>query len=126
MTAPEPGVRVHVADLVVERVAAARARRVPGVVALPADPTRSLIGRAGAVLHRDPRREPSGGALPADGVRAQVRGATVGVTVTVVTRLGHSCRDVAVAVQVAVADEVRAVTGLEATVQVVVADVLLD
>jgi uncharacterized alkaline shock family protein YloU len=117
---PTPPVRLHVADAVVARVAALRARRVPGVVALRADLAQALLGMAGSVLGQDRAR------LPADGVSAAVHGRSAEVSVTVVTRLGHNCRDLAQAVQREVADEVSAYTGLDAVVTVTVADVLLD
>lgn len=50
---------VHVGDAVVARIAAERARRVPGVVALRADLGQALLGLAGSVLHRDPRSRSS-------------------------------------------------------------------
>lgn len=121
MTGP-PEVRVRVGDAVVARVAAHRARRVPGVVALRADLTQALLGLAGSVLHPD--RDT--GALPADGVHAAVRDGTVEITITLATRLGHNCRDVAQDVQREVSAEVAAYTGLDAVVSVVVAEVLLD
>ncbi|GAA2564533.1 Asp23/Gls24 family envelope stress response protein [Pseudonocardia hydrocarbonoxydans] len=117
-----PEVRLHVGDAVVARVAAHHARRVPGVVALRADLTQALLGLADSVLHPDRDR----GALPADGVHAEVRGGSAEVTVTLVTRLGFTCRDVAQAVQREVAAEVGAYTGLDVLVRVVVAEVLLD
>lgn len=113
--------RMHVGDAVVARIAAERARRVPGVVALRAGPTRALLGVAGTVLGRD-----RAGTLPADGVQAQVHGRAADVTVTLATRLGNNCRDLARAVQVAVTDEIRTYTALDPTVRVVIADVLLD
>lgn len=121
MTEPGiPPVRVHVGDAVVARVAAARARRVPGVVALRADLAQALLGLAGTVLStgRD--------LLPTDGVHAAVHGDTAEVAITLATRLGHNCRDLCVEVQRAVAAEVAAYTGLEVTVSVTVAEVLLD
>lgn len=121
---PDAGadVVVHVGDAVVARIAAERARRVPGVVALRPDLTQALLGLAGSVLLRDR----GAGTLPTDGVQAQVHGTGADVTVTLATRLGHNCRDLTQAVQVAVADEVRAYTGLDAVVRVVVSEVLLD
>lgn len=113
-----PPVRLHVGDSAVARIAADRARRVPGVVALRADLAQALLGVAGSVLQLE--RGPS-----ADGVQAVVSGAAVEVSVTVVTRLGHNCRDLARAVQTEVAAEVAAQTGLTARVTVTVADVLL-
>jgi uncharacterized alkaline shock family protein YloU len=113
-------VRMHVGDAVVARVAARHARAVPGVVALRADLAQALLGIAGAVLSQDRSW------LPADGVTAAVHGGHAEVQVTIVTRLGHNCRDLAHAVQREVAAGVRAYTGLDAVVTVTVADVLLD
>jgi uncharacterized alkaline shock family protein YloU len=115
-----PPVRLHVGDSAVARIAAQRARDVPGVVALRADLTQALLGLAGSVLGHQRER------LPPDGVTASVEGTTADITVTVVTRLGHNCRDLARAVQQEVAAEVAAQTGLQAHVRVTVADVLLD
>ncbi len=119
MTGP---VRIRVGDAVVARVAAQRARRVPGVVALRADLAQALLGFADSVLSAERDR----GTIPADGVHAQVHGTSAEVTITLVTRLGHNCRDVAQAVQVAVAEELRDYTGLDTRVRVIVAEVLID
>ena len=115
-----PGVRVHVGDAVVARVAAHHARRVPGVVALRADLAQALLGIDGTVLGQDRSW------LPTDGVTATVHGSSADVRVTVVTRLGHNCRDLAQAVQHQVAAGVRDYTGLDVLVTVTVAGVLLD
>jgi uncharacterized alkaline shock family protein YloU len=48
------------------------------------------------------------------------------VSLTVVARLGHNCRDLAAAVQRAVTDEVAAYTGLDVSVRVTIADVLIE
>jgi uncharacterized alkaline shock family protein YloU len=113
-------VRMNVGDAVVARVAAHRARQVPGVIALQVDLAQALLGIAGAVLGQDRSW------LPADGVTATVHAGSADVQVTIVTRLGHNCRDLAQAVQRDVAAEVREYTGLDALVTVTVADVLLD
>jgi uncharacterized alkaline shock family protein YloU len=119
-----PGeVRMHVADAVVARVAALRARQVPGVVALRADPARAVPDTAGTA---DAAHGRDSSWIPADGVSAAVHGGSAEVEVTVVTRLGRNCRDLAQAVQQEVAAGVRAYTGLDALVTVTVADVLLD
>lgn len=121
MTGPTaPPVRVRVGDAVVARVAAQRARRVPGVVALPADLAQTLLGIAGSALGQQRSR------LPTDGVNAAVLDGSAEVSVTIVTRLGHNCRDLAQAVQREVAAEVTAYTGLDVQVRVTIADVLLD
>ncbi|WP_233159725.1 Asp23/Gls24 family envelope stress response protein [Pseudonocardia sp. MH-G8] len=117
MTGP---VRMHVGDAVVARVAARHARQVPGVVALRADLAQALLGVAGVVLGQDRSW------LPADGVTAAVHGDSAEVRVTIVSRLGHNCRDLARAVQREVATGVRDYTGLDALVTVTIADVLLD
>jgi uncharacterized alkaline shock family protein YloU len=103
----------------VARIAAARAARVPGVLALRADLTQALLGVAASVLGQDRSR------LPVEGVHAVVRGPAAEITVTVATRLGHNCRDLAQAVQREVAAEVAAHTGLAATVRVTIVDVSL-
>jgi uncharacterized alkaline shock family protein YloU len=110
-TGPVPPVRVHVSDTVVARVAEMRARQVPGVVALRGD-------RTGA--------QPWSRGRAVDGVDATVRGGAAVVSVAVVTRLGHNCREVAQAVQREVAREVTSFTGIAATVTVTVADVLME
>lgn len=117
---PVPAVHLHVGDTAVARIAAQRARQVPGVVALRADLVQALLGLAGSALGHD--RSP----LPADGVHAAVREGSAEVSVTVVTRLGHNCRDVVMAVQREVTAEVTATTGLDVVVRVTVADVLLE
>ncbi len=113
-----PPVRMHVSDAVVARVAAQQAQRVPGVVALRADLGQALLGIAGSVLGQD---RPT---LSADGVGATVNGRSAEVSVTIVTRLGHNCRDLAQAVPREVAAEVSAYTALDVHVQVTIADIL--
>lgn len=116
-----PRVRLHVGAAVVARVAAHRARRVPGVVALRADLAQALLGLAGSVFHPDRDQ----GGLPADGVQASVHDGTAEVSITLATRLGHNCRDLAQTVQREVASEVAAYTGLDVVVRVTIAEVLL-
>lgn len=116
----EPPVRVHVGDAVVARVAARCARQVPGVVALRADLAQALLGLADSVLRQD-----RAGALPTHGVHAAVHGDSAEVSITLVTRIGYNCRDVAQAVQREVSAELRAYTGLDVVVRVTVAEVLL-
>jgi uncharacterized alkaline shock family protein YloU len=79
-----------------------------------------MLGIAGAWLGPDARSAP-----PA-GVAAEVRDQTVQVALTVVTGLGQNCRDLAQAVQRAVAAEIAGHTGLVATVTVTISEVLLD
>ncbi|MFC5948180.1 Asp23/Gls24 family envelope stress response protein [Pseudonocardia lutea] len=125
MTAERPAgppVRLTVGDAVVARLAAAAAREVPGVVALRPDLAQTLLGLAGSLLG-----DRSGGdALSAAGASAAVDGRRAEIALTLVTTLGHNARDLCAAVQRAVAERVRADTGLDAVVSVTVADVLLD
>ena len=118
MTGPTPPLHVLVSDTAVARVAAHRALAVPGVLALQADLTRTVLGIAGTWLGPDARPEP-----PA---AAKVRDQTVQVALTVVTGLGQNCRDLAQAVQRTVAAEIAGYTGLVATVTVTISEVLLD
>lgn len=117
-----PQVRLHVDERAVASIAADAARRVPGVVALRPALARALVGLAGSML--------GGPRSASDGVDVAVvdeEGAsTAAVTVTVATRLGHNCRDLAAAVQQAVTLAVSEQTGLAAHVQVTVAEVLLS
>lgn len=114
-----PPVRFHVGDQAVARIAARAARGVPGVVALRPDLQQTLLGIAGSWTST----EPVPPELRSDGVVAAVHDGTAEVGVTLVTRLGFRCRDLAAAVRDAVAAEVGATTGLTATVRVTIADV---
>jgi uncharacterized alkaline shock family protein YloU len=116
-------VRLHVTEAAVASIAAATALRVPGVVGLRPDLARALLGLAGSMLGHTH--------AASDGVDATVTGdAATGqeaeVTVTLATRLGHNCRDLAAAVQEGVALVVAEQTGLAVRVTVTVADVELD
>ena len=104
MTDPTPPVRVHVADAAVARVAG-RAPAVPGVVALRADLRQTLLGIAGSVLG------PSAAAARRRGA-ARGAGRIVQVALTVVTRLGHNCRDLAAGRAARGAAEIVGYTGL--------------
>lgn len=115
------GVRLHVSDLAVARVAARRARTVPGVAVLLGDVAQTLLGLAATWLPRDPVPDD----LRTDGVVAAVQDGGVDVRVTVGVRFGTPCAELAAAVQREVAAEVAAVTGLAARVRVTVADVEL-
>ena len=122
MSGDAPPVRFHVGDQALARIAARAARGVPGVVALRPDLQQTLLGIAGSWT----ATAPAPPELRSDGVVAAVQDGSAEVSVTVVTRLGHRCRDLAAAVRRAVADEVRATTGLPATVRVTIADIRLD
>jgi uncharacterized alkaline shock family protein YloU len=111
-------VRLHVSEAAVASIAAAVAQRVPGVVALRADLARAPAGFAGSMLGR--ARSTS------DGVHVTLAGDEADVRVTIATRLGYNCRDLAVAIQEAVALAVAEQTGLAVRVGVTVAEVLLD
>ena len=100
----DPAVTVHVGDALVARIAAEAATGVPGVVGLRGDLAGALLELAGSVLRRRG---------PAAGVTARVDGRQADVTLGVVTRLGHNCRDVAQQVQRAVGAAVEAYTGLD-------------
>ncbi|ALL75998.1 hypothetical protein AD006_13060 [Pseudonocardia sp. EC080610-09] len=112
-------VRVHVSDLAVARVAARRARAVPGVATLLGDVTQTLLGLAATWLPRYPVPDE----LRTQGVVATVLGREAEFRVTVGVRLGTPCADLAARVQREVAEEVAAVTGLAARVRVTVAGI---
>jgi uncharacterized alkaline shock family protein YloU len=94
----------RVGETLVERLAADRARGVPGVLELRPSLLR-LIKKA------------------PDGVVASIVDGRAEVSVTIATRFGHRCADVAVDVQRGVADAVTAYTGLPTTVSVTIAEV---
>jgi len=112
-------VGLHVADTAVARIAAARAQSVPGVVTMRGGLGHAVRGAADSAL----RRQQS---LPPEGARATVSDGEAEVSLTIVTRIGRPCREVAEAVQHAVRAELAEQAGIEAAVHVTVADVLLD
>jgi uncharacterized alkaline shock family protein YloU len=116
----DPAVRIRVSEAVVARLAAHHALQVPGVLALQADLGRTLLAAAGSVFGSVAR--PAARA----GTSATVADGRAVVAVTVVTRLGHNCRDLAQAVQQSTATAVASYTGLQVTVAVTVAEVILD
>ena len=124
-------VRLHVSDLAVARVAARRARAVPGVTTLVGDLQQTLLGLAADWLPRDP--------VPAEldtrGVVARVHSGAgvhsaagaqdgeVDVRVSVGVRFGTPCAELAARVQEEVTAELAAVTGLTARVRVTIAHI---
>ena len=118
-------VRLHVGEAAVAAIATAAALRVPGVVALRSDLRsdlpQALLGRAGSVLGRGQGSRRAG----VDAVVDDDHG-TTDLRVTIVTRLGHNCRDLANAVQQSVTQAVTAQSGLAARVHVTVAEVVFD
>ncbi|MBN9110246.1 MAG: Asp23/Gls24 family envelope stress response protein [Pseudonocardia sp.] len=112
----EPETTYRPGDALVARVAAEAAAGVPGVVALRTDLAGTLLGLAGQVV----------GTKRAPVVGARVDGRQAEVTLSVVTRLGFNCRDLARAVQREVGEAVRAYTGLDTLVRVTVVEVLID
>ena len=111
--------RFHVSDLAVARVAARRARAVPGVVTLLGGLQQTLLGLAGEWLPHDPVPDE----LRTRGVVAGVHGREADVRVSVGIRLGTPCADLAARVQREVAEEIAAVTGLTARVRVTIAHI---
>lgn len=114
-----PGVRLHVSDLAVARIAGRRARSVPGVTALRGDVAQTLLGLAAGWLPRDPVPED----LRTEGVVAAVHDGQADVRVTLGVRFGTPCAELADRVRREVAAEVTAVTGLAARVRVTIADI---
>ncbi|MFP5022184.1 Asp23/Gls24 family envelope stress response protein [Pseudonocardia phyllosphaerae] len=121
-TGPGTGrVTLHVSDLAVARVAARRARTVPGVTGLLGDVAQTLLGIAADWLPREPVPEE----LRTRGVVASVQDGTAEVRLCIGVRLGTPCAETAARVQREVAGEVTAVTGLAARVRVTIADITL-
>ena len=126
-----PADSMRVADVVVARLAARAALAVPGVVALQADLSQAMLGLAGTVLAQRRRGKP-GWTAPPSGVTATVREGREGqlgvvdVRLTLVSRLGHNCRELAKLVQQRVRADVFELTGLRPVVSVTIAEVMLE
>jgi uncharacterized alkaline shock family protein YloU len=114
--------RLHVSDTVVARVAAYHACRVPGVLRLRPNLAQSMASIATRLFPpRDGEHR-----IPTDGVTAVVEDGHAEINITLITRWGHNCRDIAEQLQDQVAEEVHSYTGLPATVTITITDVSYD
>lgn len=113
--------RLRVSDLALARVAAHRARAVPGVVMLVGDMAQTLLGLAADWLPR----EPVPAELRSRGVVATVHGREAEVRVTVAVRFGTECAALAARVRAEVAEEIVTTTGLVPRVRVTIAEIAL-
>ncbi|MGH3914924.1 MAG: Asp23/Gls24 family envelope stress response protein [Pseudonocardiaceae bacterium] len=111
--------RLQISDTVVARVAAYYACRVPGVLRLRPDLTQTMTGIAIRLLSPDD----SAHRIPTDGVTAVVADGRARINITLVSRWGHNCRDLAEQVQDEVAEQVRSYTGLPTTVSITITHV---
>lgn len=111
--------RVHVADTVIARIAAYYARQVTGVAALQPGLTQS-VARFADRMFGQPPVDPM---LSTDGITVDVHDGVARIEVTVVTRLGYSCRAVAEALQQQVTAQVLTHTGFPAVVTVTITDI---
>lgn len=119
--APTP-VQLHVSDTVVARVAAYHACQVPGVLRLRPSLAQSMASIATRLF---PPRD-GDHRIPTDGATAVVEDGHAEINITVITRWGHNCRDIAEHIQGQVAEEVHSYTGLPATVTITITDVSYD
>jgi uncharacterized alkaline shock family protein YloU len=111
--------QLHISDTVVARVAAYHAYQVPGVLRLRPDLAQSMASIATRLF---PPREGEH-RIPTDGVTATVEDNRAEISIALVTRWGHNCRDIAEQVQDHVAEHVHSYTGLPATVSITITDV---
>lgn len=113
------GLQLQVSDTVVARVAAHHACRVLGVLRLRPDLAQTMTNIVTRLFaaQDDERR------ISTDGVTAVVQDGHAEISIALVTRWGRNCRDVAEQVQDQVAEQIRAYTGLPATVSVTITDV---
>jgi uncharacterized alkaline shock family protein YloU len=110
---------LHVSGTVVARVAAYYACQMPGVVRLRPDLAQTMASIATRLFPpRDGEYR-----IPTDGVTAVVEDGRAEISITLVSRWGRNCRDIAEQVQDEVAEQVRSYTGLTATVSVTITDV---
>ncbi len=112
-TAPQ----LHVSDTVVARVAAYHACRVPGVLRLRPNLAQSMASIAIRLFPHGEHR------VPTHGVTAVVEDGHAEISIALIIKWGHNCRDVAEQVQARVAEEVHSYTGLPATVTITITDV---
>jgi uncharacterized alkaline shock family protein YloU len=108
--------QLHISDTVLARVAAYHACRVPGVRRLRPDLAQSMASIATKLF--PPRDDED--RISIDGVTATVEDGRAEISLTLVTRWGRNCRDIAEQVQDQVAEQVRSYTGLPATVSVTI------
>jgi uncharacterized alkaline shock family protein YloU len=111
---PEVKGRIHIADEVVEKVAALAAMEVEGVADLGGDLER--------VVESVRERIGLGNKRGDQGVKAEVKGHEVAITVTIMVEYGHVVLEVARQVQTNVATKTRRMLGL----QVVEVNVTVD
>ena len=114
--------KLNVSDTAVARVAAYYASRVPGVRRLRPDLAQTIAGLAPRLI--PPRNVEN--QIPSDGVTAAVDDDRAEISITLVTRWGRNCRDVAEQVQDHVAEQVCSYTGLAAAVSITIAQVDYD
>ncbi|HET6949054.1 MAG TPA: Asp23/Gls24 family envelope stress response protein [Acidimicrobiales bacterium] len=108
--------RIHIADEVVEKVAGLAATEVPGVADLGGDFERALESVRERIGIGNKRGD--------QGVKAEVQGHDVAVSVTIMVEFGHVVMDVARQVQANVARQVNRMLGLRVVeVNVTVDDV---
>ena len=123
---PSDGAPAHpqlrVSDTVVARVAAYHACRIPGVLRLRPNLAQSMASIATRLF---PPRDGED-RIPTDGVTAVIEDGHAEINITLITRWGHNCRDIAEQVQDQVAEEVHSYTGLPATVTITITDVSYD
>jgi uncharacterized alkaline shock family protein YloU len=114
--APEVKGRIRIADEVVEKVAALAAMQVPGVADLGGDIARALESVRERVGIGNKRGD--------QGVKAEVKGQEVAISVTIMVEFGHAVMEVARQVQANVAAQTNRMLGLRVVeVNVTVDDV---
>ncbi|PZS18499.1 MAG: hypothetical protein DLM54_08290 [Acidimicrobiales bacterium] len=126
MSAPAPDqvpAEVHIAQVVVTKVAAYYASRVPGVVALRSGLGQTVVKLAGRVMDQLQDRPAD---VPTDGVRVELTDSVARVDICLVIRLGHPCLELARTVQEVVGSQVQVNTGLTAIISVDIVDIDLS
>jgi uncharacterized alkaline shock family protein YloU len=113
---PKVNGRIHIADEVVEKVAGLAAIEVAGVADLGADFSRAIESVRDRIGIGNKRGD--------QGVKAEVKGQDVTISVTIMVEYGHVVLDVARRVQASVARQTQRMLGLHvAEVNVTVDDV---
>lgn len=125
-TAPSPdraAVNVHIADVVLAKIAAYRTLEVPGVAALRPSLARSFTQLPGRAI-RDRSDSPT--TISTDGVKVDAANDPVAVELDVIVYYGHPCIEVATTIQEHVTDALRVDAGVTPTVTVNIVDLDLE
>jgi uncharacterized alkaline shock family protein YloU len=118
MSTPEPGIEVRIGEPVITTVAGHYARKVPGVAALRPKLIHGMLSLAGRLAHGQ-ATEP----WSAAGIQTTTDGQNTQIEITLSSRSGYNCRELAETIQHQVRTRIATLTGLAATVGITITDI---